>query len=197
MKHLSAFFSLLIAITMVITSTTTATAFSGQDLSKPLTSEVEQLKADIALIEAVNPNDLKEFYNKNKEWIKDLNIRLEEYIADIPENQRDIILKELRGDGEYSIRSISDYFNSHTFHLRNGYWTYSMTPKTSTRLLWSYAAAGWVELGRYYAGIRNDDGSLYNQYMCHFDLVVDPNWDIEVGRPLVSYSATLLALCNP
>ncbi|MFV0331340.1 MAG: DUF2599 domain-containing protein [Dysgonomonas sp.] len=33
--------------------------------------------------------------------------------------------------------------------------------------------------------------------MCHFDAFIEADWDIEKGRPNVSYLDTLLALCNP
>ena len=116
MKNLSKLFSLLLVVMMVIVSTTTATAFAGEDSSKNVLSEVDQLKADIAEIESVDLNDLQEFYNQNKDWIEDVNTRLEEYMADIPEDQRDTVLKELRGDNPYA-RAASDYFDTYTYHI--------------------------------------------------------------------------------
>lgn len=195
MKKIKKVFSLLLVVIMAITSTSTAFAISDLSENEPL-SERDQLQADIAVIESVGLDNLQEFYNQNKDWIEDVNNRLEAYLANIPVDQRDAVLKELR-DGEFSARAASDYFTSYTYHYRSGWWTYSMTPKLSTRLLRPYAQAGWDELAAIYSGIRNDNGSLSNQYWCHFDLFVEADWDIEEGRPLVSYADTLLALCNP
>lgn len=193
MKKMKTLFTLLLVAVMTIT--TSVSVFAEENTSKDAKSEVGQLKADIAKIESVDYDDLKEFYNKNNEWIEDVNTNLEEYMTDIPQAERDNELKKLRGDNLYTLASVSDYFNSHTFHLRNGYWTYSMEPKMSTRLLRPYANAGWDELVDYYYSINTD--SLQDQYMCHFDAFIESDWDIEQGRPNVSYAATLLALCNP
>jgi hypothetical protein len=171
-----------------------ASALAEYD-NEPL-SEHDQLKAAIAIIESVDINDMQEFCNSNQEWLLDINTRLDVYLEAIPASQREAALIELRGENP-RLRYVFDYFDSFTYGMRNGFLTYSLLPKMSTRLLWAYAEAGWVDLTSIYTGIGNDNGSLYNQYMCHFDLFVEADWDIEIGRPLVSYAATLLALCNP
>lgn len=165
MKKMNKFCAMLLVAIMALT--TPISAFAEENSSVNAVNEVEQLKKDIAKIQKVDPANVQEFYNKNKEWIADVNTRLEEYIADVPEDQRDIKLKELRGDNLVSIPSVSDYFNSYQYHQRGGYWTYSMTPKMSTRLLRTYANAGWDELSEIYYYIRNDSGGLHDQYMCH------------------------------
>jgi hypothetical protein len=159
-------------------------------------SEFELLQADIAIINGLSENEIQEFASGNQEWLEELNTRIETYLADFPESQKDTILIELRGDNP-RLRSMSDYFNSHEYHYRNGYWTYSMLPKLSTRLLWVYAEAGWNELVSAYTIGSTYYNSLFDQYQCHFDLFVEADWDIEKGRTDVSYAATLLALCNP
>lgn len=169
-----------------------------QDLGSPGDDDemYNQLKADIAVIENVELENLKEFYEENKDWLADVNSRLNSYIANVPESQQRSVLIELRDDMP-ATRGIYDYFTSHTYHMRGGYWTYSMKPKMSTRLLSTYCRAGWRELSSIYYYIRTDTGSLSNQYWCHFDAFIESGWDIERGRPHVSYFNTLLALCNP
>jgi len=53
-----------------------------------------------------------------------------------------------------------------------------MDPKVSTRLLRPYMDAGWSELAGIYYYIQNDDGSLWNQYLCHWDFFGGITWDI-------------------
>ena len=59
----------------------------------------------------------------------------------------------------------------------------------------------WAELEDHYYGIRNDNGSLWNQYRCHWDYdafgIVAGTWDLEVGRPVIDYSEMFGVLCNP
>lgn len=200
MKRFKKLFSVLLIAVMAIVSTTPA--FAVEKSNAKVLSGYDQLKADVAKVESVDPDDVQKFYNNNKEWLKDVNDRLDEYISTIPESQRNSALKKLRGDS-ISVNSpdaanaVSDYFDSCVYHYRSGWWTYSMTPKASTRLLRPYCQAGWDSLAAVYSGIANDNGSLSNQYWCHFDLLVEADWDIEEGRPLESYAQTLLDLCNP
>lgn len=70
-------------------------------------------------------------------------------------------------------------------------------PKLSTRLLRPVCSNGWDALAAAYYGIRNDNGSLSDQYWCHFDAFIEAGWDIEEGCPNVGYIQTVLALCNP
>lgn len=157
----------------------------------------EQLKDDIQKIESVDTDNIEEFYNENEPWIEDVNNRLEEYLGNIPEEERDYVLIGLRNNGPFTIFSPFTYFNTLQYHFRGGYWTYSMTPKTSTRLLKSYADAGWRELQNFYSLIRSDNGSLEDQYYCHYYARIEADWDIELGRPNVGLAKTILALCNP
>lgn len=212
MKKLDKLFTLLLVAVMVITISTSA--FAEEYSSKVEMSEVDKLKADIASVENVKVEDLQEFYKENQEWIEDVNTRLEEYLKDIPEDQKHSALREVLGSttsegqidstlgellGVAASGSVYDYFNSVQYHFRGGYWTYSMAPKTATRLWAPTCQAGWVALGTIFSGIRNaaPGSSLHDQYWCHFDALIEANWDIEVGRPDVSYLATLWALCNP
>lgn len=184
-------------LAFVLVLSFTSSAFALSDADTPALSEYEQLKADIAIIENVELSELQEFQLENAVWIEEVNTRIEAYLATVPAEEWDTTLIKLRGDNP-NARSAYDYFDSYKYHLRGEYYTYTMTPKMSTRLLRSYAEAGWNELSGIYYYIRNDTGSLYWQYMCHFDLFVESEWDIERGVPEVSsYAAMLAALCNP
>lgn len=195
MKKLKMMFSAVLAFVLVLTLASPAFALSNEGATT--LSEYDQLKADIAIIENVELSELQEFQQENAEWIEEVNARIEAYLETIPAEERDSTLIELRGDNP-NARSAYDYFDSYKYHLRGEYYTYTMTPKMSTRLLRSYAEAGWDELSSIYYYIRNDTGSLYWQYMCHFDLFVESEWDIERGVPEVSsYAAMIAALCNP
>lgn len=61
--------------------------------------------------------------------------------------------------------------------------------------------AAWDELKRVYVAIRQDNGSMWNQYECHWDYdvfgAVAGSWDLEVGRPIVSDSEMFKSRCNP
>lgn len=161
------------------------------------TSAYEQLKDDIQRIESVDTDNIEEFYNENESWIEDVNNRLEEYLENIPEEEWDTVLTDLRNNGRFTLYSPYTYFNTLQYHHRSGYWTYSMTPKTSTRLLKSYADAGWRELRNFYSLIRSDNGSLEDQYYCHYYARIEYQWDIELGRPNVGLIKTIAAFCNP
>lgn len=188
---------LSVALALVLIVALAVPAFAASTDNEVVLSEYEQLKADIAIIENVELDELQEFQQENADWIEDVNARIEAYLETVPAEDRDNTLIELRGDNP-NARSAYDYFDSYKYHLRGDYYTYTMTPKMSTRLLRSYAEAGWEELSNIYYYIRTDTGSLYWQYMCHFDLFVESEWDIERGVPEVSsYAAMLAALCNP
>lgn len=160
-------------------------------------SAYEQLKDDIQRVESIDRNNIEKFYNENEDWIEDVNNRLEGYLGNIPEDERDSVLLDLRNNGSFTLFSPNTYFNTLQYHFRGGYWTYSMTPKTSTRLLKSYADAGWRELQDFYSLIRSDNGSLEDQYYCHYYARIEADWDIELGRPNVGLTRTIAALCNP
>ena len=199
MKKMSKSFTLIVVAVMVMIITTTASVSAAETFTTNALSEVEQLKADIAEIESlVDRDNFQKFYRQNKEWIEDVNARLEKYMADIPKDQREIALKELRGENPYRTNAVSDDFYSHEFHLRGGYWTYSLHPKMSVRLWRPSCQAGWDALSTIYSSIAQSSpgSSLHDQYWCHFDLVFAGIWDIERGREDVSYSMTLRSLCN-
>lgn len=160
------------------------------------TSEYQQLKEDITTINDVNPENIDEFYNENEEWVEDVNVRLESLLENMPQEDVDAVLIDLQSNG-ITLFSPYTYFTSLRYHYRGGYWTYSMRPKTSTRLVKSYADAGWRELRNFYSLIRNDNGSLRDQYYCHYYARIEANWDIEVGRPNVGLARTIAAGCNP
>jgi hypothetical protein len=194
----------LIALFLVaIMSFTTTSAFAAEDTK--VNKEFDKLQKDIEKIERVNPDNVEKFYKENKKWINDVNDRLDEYIADVPESEKEAELLKLRDgdnqfnsqlDNQFSTFAVSsDYFNDHIFHLRGGMWTYSMEPKMSTRLLRPYASAGWNELTNYYSNI--DTNSLEDQYWCHFEAFIEADWDIEQGRPDVGLLKTIAAFCNP
>lgn len=194
MKKFNKLFALLLAAVMAIT-------ISAPAFAKEKPSKVDQLKADIKKIESVKLDNLHKFKTENEKWIKDVNTRLEEYLEDIPKDKRDNVLRELRGEttGVVGVTAVSDYFTSYSYHYRNGYMTYSMTPKTSTRVLRPYCQAGWVELGKAYTAIAQSaaGSSLHDQYWCHFEALIESDWDIEEGRPDVSFLKTIQKLCNP
>lgn len=68
-------------------------------------------------------------------------------------------------------------------------------------VIFYFLKAGWSELKRNYSGIRNDNGSMWRQYKCHFDYDVAGalagSWDLEVGRPIVSEAKMIATRCNP
>ncbi|UOQ46663.1 DUF2599 domain-containing protein [Gracilibacillus caseinilyticus] len=72
-----------------------------------------------------------------------------------------------------------------------------MQPKLSTRLLKNYANTGWQALTKIYDYIGNGSSGLYDQYMCHFDLFIESDWDIEFGQRDISYPGTIAAGCIP
>ncbi|MDT9025074.1 MULTISPECIES: DUF2599 domain-containing protein [Rossellomorea] len=196
---------LIVLFFVAIMSLSTSAAFAAEntkgnmnvDQLKQEKTEIDKLEKDIAKIESVSPDELESFYEENKEWIADVNDRLDAHMASVPEDEKEAELLNLRdGDNQFSTMAVSSkYFNDHYFHKRNGMWTYSMWPKTSTRLLRSYASAGWTELTNYYSNI--DTNSLEDQYWCHFEAFIESDWDIEQGRPDVGLIKTIAALCNP
>ncbi|QNK89838.1 DUF2599 domain-containing protein [Sporosarcina sp. resist] len=70
-----------------------------------------------------------------------------------------------------------------------------MTPKASTRILRPLAIAGWNDLKNSYANINTS--SFKDQYWCHFEAIIEADWDIEQGRPDVGLIKTIAAFCNP
>ena len=94
-------------------------------------------------------------------------------------------------------KSYSNNFKWTKYSKRGKYWTYSMVPKASVRILRPVALQGYNELGRKYGSLGPIGGSLADQYFCHFDLVFEHEWNIEKGRPNISYPGTITKLCNP
>lgn len=124
------------------------------------------------------------------------------YLATVSEEEKNAVITQLLGGNPYSRSgNLDEYFSYTEEHIRNDYLTYSMDPKWAVRLWRPTMEAAWAELEDAYSGIRNDNGSLWNQYLCHWDYdafgIVAGIWDLEVGRPLIDYSDMFAALCNP
>lgn len=191
MKKIISHFAGVLTIMTIMTTTVFAT--SG-DMEQDVFSS---LKEDIAIINQVSEEDLQSFAEENEEWIENVNLELENYLNTFPESERDDVIKQLQGV-KANARAYSGNFEWYNYKKRGDYMTYSMYPKMSTRLLTSIGVHGWQELNRAYNnGLGRDGGSLYDQYWCHFDAKIEAEWNIEVGRPDVSYAQTLKSLCNP
>lgn len=154
----------------------------------------EELKSDFEIIDQIEEDSAQEFYENNTDWIEDVNSKLENYLAAYPESERSGIIAKLMNINPMS-RAYWGNFNWYNQGMRGGYWSFNMSPKMSTRLLRSVAEEGWNEIARSYNLHGNQ--SLYNQYMCHFDAFIESEWNIEAGRPNVSYAETIRKLCNP
>ncbi|ELK47197.1 DUF2599 domain-containing protein [Halobacillus sp. BAB-2008] len=175
------------------------------------TDEFDYLKGALTKIDAVPLEEQDQYFKENGEWIDEVGERLEAYLETVPEEQQNDVVKSLLGDsfksqsGSFSVASLSgnldEYFNDVWTQTRNGYYTYSMYPKWSVRLYGPTMEAAWDELEDNYYYIRNDNGSLYNQYKCHWDYDVfgalAGSWDLEVGRPIVSGTKMFTSRCNP
>lgn len=166
------------------------------------TDEFEYLKNAIQKIDAVSSQEINQYIEENREWIDDVGERLNAYLETIPEDeQHDVITFLMGGNPNARSNNLDEYFNSYIFHKRGDYWTYSLDPKWSVRLWGPTMQAAWSELGTVYYGIRNDNGSLWNQYKCHWDYdafgLIAGEWDLEVGRPVIPYEDMFAALCNP
>ncbi|MDD3393230.1 MAG: DUF2599 domain-containing protein [Anaerotignum sp.] len=167
------------------------------------TNEFEYLKGAIETIDAVPSEEINQYIEDNREWIDEIGVRLDAYLETIPEEQQHDTITRLLGGNPMARLSgnLDEYFNSVVYHYRGDYWTYSLDPKWSVRLWGPTMEAAWAELGNNYSGIRNDNGSLWNQYRCHWDYdvlgLIAGDWDLEVGRPLVPYSDMFAARCNP
>lgn len=164
-------------------------------------SEVPQdthisLQDDIAIINEISADELEAFLEENAAWLESVNVELENYLMTYPEEERSDVIKDLQGFSP-NARSSSSYFEWHSYTWRGGYWTYNMYPNMSTRLLRPLALAGWYELNDEYGYLGSLSESLANQYFCHFDAFIEFEWNIERGRPDVSYAETILKLCNP
>lgn len=176
------------------------TVFASDNILEAGLSESEQLKVDFEIINNVPSDQQEEFIENNQEWIRDVEVRLESYLSDIPKEEQEAAILILLGGDPTQRNNGNYYFNSHRFHMRNGYNTYSMDPTLTTRLFRPNMEAGWAFLQREYRGtfISNDDNRLWNQYLCHWDLLVERVWDIEWERPrAVDYGTTITNLCNP
>ncbi|QNK89837.1 hypothetical protein H7992_09400 [Sporosarcina sp. resist] len=81
--------------------------------------EVDQLKKDISKIDNVSSEELEDFQKENKEWIADVNNRLDEYIADVPEGEKEAeLLKLLDVENQFGTMSaVSAHFHDHNFQL--------------------------------------------------------------------------------
>ncbi|MFJ5564001.1 DUF2599 domain-containing protein [Lysinibacillus xylanilyticus] len=187
-------------------TTNESTNESTNELTNELTNEFEYLRDAIDTIDAVPSEERSQYLEDNREWIDEIGVRLEDYLETIPEEQQNDVVKSLLSDN-FLINTLSldgnlgEYFDDVWFHTRGGYDTYSMEPKWSVRLWESTMKAAWTELGKNYNGIRNDNGSLWNQYKCHWNYdamgALAGSWDLEVGRPIVSEAEMIRTRCNP
>ncbi|WP_158586288.1 DUF2599 domain-containing protein [Oceanobacillus profundus] len=171
------------------------------------TDEFKYLKDAIETVDAVPSEERDQYLEDNRDWIDEVGVRLESYVESFPEGEQNDVVTRLLSDnaiGEIEIAlsgNLDEYFNNVWTSTRGGYYTYSMEPKWSVRLWGPTMEAAWNELGRNYSGIRNDNGSLWNQYKCHWDYdvfgAVAGSWDLEVGRPIVSDWEMFTSRCNP
>lgn len=174
--------------------------------------DLESLKSEIEYLDSLNVENIKEFYESNEAYLKDLEFRLQKYASDnsmstenlissIMSSGTNLMSAEERLLGTqvtpYSTKTMSDYFNSHTYHYRGEYWTYSMEPKMSTRLLRPVCANAWDVFKDEYPAVSNNENSLRDQYWCHFEAFFEAGWDIEEGCPDVGFIRVVFALCNP
>ncbi len=167
---------------------TTQVAYANENI------EFEQLKNDIKIINEVEESQLQEYYIENEEWILEVNERLDEYLESISDEEKIVVMAKLEGINPNS-RSSTSRFEWHRFEKRSGYWTYSMVPKASTRILKAYATEGYNELNNYYGSFGTS--SIKDQYWCHYQARIESEWNLEQGRPDVGLTNTILALCNP
>jgi len=192
--------ALVLAVTATISGATMAYASVDDDPTS--SSSFEQLMLDFARVRSVPQDQYFQFKAENRDWIDEVGVRLDDFLSGIPEYEHDAIILTLMGGNRLQRRdSVDDYFHSHQYHYRNGYWTYSVDPKLGVRLWRPTMEAGWSALAGIYYGIANDNGSLWRQYLCHWDYdafgVIAGIWDLEVGRPIVSDWDMLVSMCNP
>lgn len=195
MKNTKKVCGLVLTMVMLFSAITTANAATPVD-------EFEYLKSAIETINAVPAEEATQYVESNREWIDEVGTRLDTYLTTVPEDQQnDTITRLFGGNPMARAGNLDEYFNYVEYHYRNTYWTYSMDPKLSVRLWGPTMQAAWDELGSTYYGIRNDNGSLWNQYRCHWDYdafgIVAGIWDLEQGRPVIPYDDMFDALCNP
>ncbi|MDO4604542.1 MAG: DUF2599 domain-containing protein [Helcococcus sp.] len=175
-------------------------------------NDFASLKSEVQYIDSLEIKNVKEFYKSNENYFKDLEHRLEKYASNnhITEQQAIDKIKshsgtplslkdELLGTKmlRASSKSMSDYFKSYQYHYRGGYWTYSMAPKLSTRILRPVCSNAWSVLKQTYPKIKYNESSLSDQYWCHFEAFIESGWDIEEGCPDVGFARVVLSLCNP
>lgn len=189
---------LMMAVTMMVGAFGMTTVAQAAEMN-----EFEYLKAAIQKIDSVSEDEVSQFVQENREWIDEVDARLDSYLDEFSESDQQIEVANLVGDDVSTLAAgnLDEYFTYVEYHKRGGYGTYSMDPKLSVRLLGSVMQAAWQELGNNYSGIRNDNGSLWNQYRCHWDYdafgIVAGIWDLEVGRPVIPYEDMFAARCNP
>jgi len=195
MKKFQKILCLALSALMLLGNTVAASAATNTD-------EFEYLKSAIETVNSIPESEIEQFIEDNQEWIDEIGERLDAYLENIPEDeQNDEVTKLMGGNPLSRSGNLDKYFKSTKYHKRGGYWTYTMSPKWGVRLWGPTMKAGWEELGKTYSGIRNDNGSLWNQYRCHWDYdvfgLVAGEWDLEEGRPVIAYSGMFAALCNP
>ena len=158
------------------------------------------LHQEIEYLNTLDVKDVKGFYEANKDYLDNLEVRIEKYANSTTMSKEEAINSVLSGPSATQSRaanSMSDYFSSYTYHKRGGYWTYSMEPKMSTRLLRPVCSNAWDQLKSTYPAIKNNESSLSDQYWCHFEAFIEAGWDIEEGCPDIGFARVVLARCNP
>lgn len=102
---------------------------------------------------------------------------------------------------------LGDYFDYAGFITRDGEVSLSLDPNDSVRSSWSIADKAWGYLSDKEAGFgansnwpSTTDGQdcFYWQYKCHFNWANNKDrWNIEPWRTASSYTAVVMAACNP
>lgn len=93
--------------------------------------------------------------------------------------------------------------------INRTYWTNSNKTLSVDPTWWGrYGAgvaarwAGWAEVQTKTPGTRENTSSMQDQFFCHFDFVRlrspnKPTWNLDLGRPNVSYATMVAKQCNP
>lgn len=223
--------SLVLLFVMLLSLCSNAIAIAPpvkQDLI-PTNTSLATLQADI--IELISPakdlsqNDLALYASEHSTELELLNERVNSYIENRMQEfysvsgkseflmskediarQKLVYINELLGYTNnvvpYSNAQYHDlYFEWSRYEYRNGYWTYSMVPKSDVRLLEIVAETAWIVLKDTWSISMGDDPdvieSLETQFMCHFHAKIEYEWNIEKGRPNVSMAVAILNGCNP
>ena len=167
--------------------------------------EFEYLRAAFELVNSITEEQAEQFKAENEIWIREIGLRLDAYLSTIPAEQHDFVVIRLMGGNPFSrTGNVDEFFTFHTFHPnRGGFPTISVTPTWGVRLWGPTMRSGWNALVAQYPIMRGTSySSLWMQYECHwhydaFGWFAGPTWDLEIGRPNVSWLQMTLSRCNP